>query len=109
VKKEIFDKRCAEMRQSNNPPLPDPVAPPSSVTHSGHRHTLKEAASELGVSYSTARRIFSAENVSRYSAAGDAPVYPATPLKRFQAVRMTYVITDADIERVKDKMRGGRC
>ncbi len=78
----------------------------NTIRTSGERWSLKDAASELGVSYWTARRLFIAENVERYSTAGDAPVYPATPLKRFQRVRMTYLITDADIDRVKQKMRG---
>ena len=76
--------------------------------HSDDGWSLKAAAIELGVSYWTARRMFLAENVGRYSTGGNAPVYPATPLKRFQRVRMTYLITPADIERVRGKMRGQR-
>jgi hypothetical protein len=75
----------------------------------GGRWSLKDAAVELGVSYWTARRLFIAENVRRFSAAGEMPAYPATPLKRFQRVRMTYVVTDADIDSVKRKMRGEKC
>jgi hypothetical protein len=51
-------------------------------------------------------RILIAENIGRYSTAGETPVYPATTLKKFQRVRMTYLVTDADIDRVKKKMRG---
>ncbi len=80
---------------------------PISVQQSANtRWVLKDAAKELGVSYWTARRLLIEEGVSRYSTSGGAPVYPSTPLKRFQRVRMTYVITDSDIARVKLKMRG---
>lgn len=94
-------------------PEPTQAAVPSNSpngTKDRGRWSLKEAANELGVSYWTARRIFIAENVGRYSTGiGTSPVYPSTPLKRFQRVRMTYVITDSDIERVQKKMRGEAC
>jgi hypothetical protein len=85
---------------------------PASVTISrpaSDLRSLTDAASELGVSYWTARRILIAENVGRYSTTGETPVYPATTLKKFQRVRMTYLITDEDIDRVKRKMRGEKC
>ena len=53
-----------------------------------------------------ARRILIAENVGHYSTAGETPAYPATMLKKFQRVRMTYLVTDAEIDRVKKKMHG---
>jgi hypothetical protein len=109
MKKEKFEKRCEEMRRSAQrylPPVADPI--PSARAAVGRR-SLKEAAAELGVSYWTARRILIAENVGRYSTAGEHPVYPSTMLNKFQRVRMTYVVTDDDIERVKRKMRGEKC
>ena len=96
------------MRRRSVPELPpEPTREPASVQrHTGTRWSLKDAAKELGVSYWTARRIFNDENVQRYSTAGGVPVYPSTPLKRLQRVRMTYIITDSDIDRVKKKMQG---
>jgi phosphoserine phosphatase len=67
------------------------------------KFTLREAAAELGVSYWTARRLFRNE-CGRYSGTTGTIVYSETPLTRFQRVRMTYVITGADIERVRRKM-----
>jgi hypothetical protein len=46
------------------------------------------------------------EKVGRYSMAGNSPVYPATTLKKFQRVRMTYIIRDSDIDTLKRKMHG---
>jgi hypothetical protein len=78
----------------------------SNVRPAGEPRTLQYAAQKLGVSYWTARRMFIAESVERYSMAGEGTVYPTTPLKRHRRVRMTYLITDADIERLRRKMRG---
>jgi hypothetical protein len=109
VKREKFEKRCEEMRRSAQR-QPIPVTKPASpVRPAGGRRSLKDAASALGVSYWTARRILIAENVGRYSTAGETPVYPSTTLKKFQRVRMTYLVTDADIDRVRKKMRGEEC
>ena len=97
------------MRRRSVPDLPPELPRDSAAVdhrHSVTRWSLKNAATELGVSYWTARRIFNNENVQRYSTAGGDPVYPSTPLKRFQRVRMTYIITDSDIDRVKKKMQG---
>jgi hypothetical protein len=111
LKKEEFERRCEEMRRRSMPDSPPqlPKDPAPAHFHSGTRWSLKDAAAELGVSYWTARRIFNNENVQRYSTAGGIPVYPSTPLKRFQRVRMTYIITDSDIDRVKRKMHGAEC
>jgi hypothetical protein len=108
LKKEDFERRCEEMRgRSVKQQSPQPISEPvSGVRPARSRLSLKDAASQLGVSYWTARRIFIAENVERYSTTGDVPVYPTTPLKRFQRVRMTYLITASDIDLVKKKMRG---
>jgi hypothetical protein len=109
VKSEQFERRCEEMRRSaQSPSLPVTEQSPS-VRPIGGRRSLKDAAYELGVSYWTARRILIAENVGRYSTAGETPVYPATMLKKFQRVRMTYLVTDAEIDRVKKKMHGEKC
>jgi hypothetical protein len=109
VKKDKFEKLCEEMRRSaQHQPMPV-TKPASTVRPAGGRRSLKDAASALGVSYWTARRILIAENVGRYSTARETPVYPATSLKKFQRVRMTYLVTDADIDRVKKKMRGEEC
>jgi hypothetical protein len=75
LKKEEVNRRCEEMRRSNQPLSPPVNEPVSSVRPAGGRRSLKDAASELGVSYWTARRIFIAENVGRYSTAGEIPVY----------------------------------
>ena len=107
MKKETFERRCDEMRRSRQPLPPPPQKNVSQdLTQDDGRRSLKYAADKLGVSYWTARRIFISENVRRYSAGGEAPVYPETSLKRFQSVRMTFVIYDADIARVIEKMRG---
>ena len=107
MKKEEFERRCEEMRGRSVPPPPEPTRELASVhRHTGTRWSLKDAATKLGVSYWRARRIFNDENVQRYSTAGGVTVYPSTLLKRFQRVRMTYIITDSDIDRVKKKMRG---
>ncbi|HWE48317.1 MAG TPA: hypothetical protein VG273_00910 [Bryobacteraceae bacterium] len=110
MKREKFEKRCEEMRRSAQRPRMPVTKPVSAVRQpNGDRRSLKDAASALGVSYWTARRILIAENVGRYSTAGETPVYPATTLRKFQRVRMTYLVTDADIDRVKKKMRGEEC
>ena len=70
--------------------------------------SLRDAARELGVSYSSARRIFGAEpEVLRFSntLTGDT-VYPGKPLRRFQRVRMTYVIPRHVFERVRRRLGG---
>jgi hypothetical protein len=72
--------------------------------------SLAQAAAELGVSYSTARRMLAhEEGVRRYSTttAGDAVVYPRQKLKRYQRVRLSFVIPESVIERVKRRMAGG--
>jgi hypothetical protein len=109
VKREQFERRCEEMRRSAQRQLLPAVEQASSIRPAGDRRSLKDAAYELGVSYWTARRILIAENVGRYSTAGETPVYPATMLKKFQRVRMTYLVTDADIDRVQKKMHGEKC
>jgi hypothetical protein len=109
MKKERFEKRCEEMRRSAQRLLPTVAEPVPTIRAAVGRRSLKEAAAELGVSYWTARRILISENVGRYSTAGEHPVYPSTTLNRFQRVRMTYVVDDEDIERVKRKMRGEKC
>jgi hypothetical protein len=71
--------------------------------------SLAEAARELGVSYSTARRLLAHEpDVMRYSTttAGTATVFPNTPLKRHQRVRMSYVVPESVIVRVQHQMCG---
>lgn len=70
--------------------------------------SLRQAAQELGVSYSSVRRIFSQEpEVLRFSntLSGES-VYPGKPRKRFQRVRMTYVIPRHVFERVRRRLGG---
>jgi hypothetical protein len=70
-------------------------------------YNLRQAARRLGVSYSTARRLLDGDpDVRRYSAATGEPVFPGTPLKRFQRVRMTWVIPESSIERLILQMQG---
>jgi hypothetical protein len=114
MKKEKFETRCKEMRHQQHPPADPPLSKAmSSFTDPvsngpGNHRNIAYVSKALGVSYSTARRLLIAENVGRYSGTtGEGPpVYPGTPVKRFQRVRMTYLITDADIDRIKQKMRG---
>jgi hypothetical protein len=71
--------------------------------------SLSEAAAAIGVSYSTARRMLAhEEGVRRFSTttAGDAVVYPGQRLKRYQRVRLTFVIPESVVERVKRRMAG---
>jgi hypothetical protein len=107
MKSEVFERRCAELKQrlgSNDCAvgrLPAPVEP--------RTYNLHQAAQRLGVSYSTARRLLDADpNVRRYSTATGEPVFPGTPLKRFQRVRMTWVIPESSIERLIQQMQGPR-
>jgi len=70
--------------------------------------SLRDAARELGVSYSSARRIFCCEpEVLRFSntLTGET-VYPGKPRRRFQRVRMTYVIPRHVFERVRRRLGG---
>jgi hypothetical protein len=70
--------------------------------------SLRQAAQELGVSYSSVRRIFSQEpEVLRFSnTLSGGTVYPGKPRKRFQRIRMTYVIPRHVFERVRRRLGG---
>lgn len=94
MKPEIFQRRAAELRERMSASEPE------------RTFNLAETAQELGVSYSTARRLCNQANVRRYSTTNGAVIFPGSPLKRFQRVRYTYVVTQSDIERIKNQMRG---
>ena len=107
MKSEVFERRCAELKQrlrSNDGGVirfPAPVEP--------RTYNLRQAAQRLGVSYSTARRLLDTDpDVRRYSTATGEPVFPGpgTPLKRFQRVRLTWVIPESSIERLILQMQG---
>jgi hypothetical protein len=70
--------------------------------------SLRQAAQELGLSYSSVRRIFSHEpEVLRFSnTLSGHTVYPGAPRKRFQRIRMTYVIPRHVFERVRRRLGG---
>lgn len=59
------------------------------------------------MSYSSARRLLHNEpGVRRYSTGTDGPVYPGSKLKRFQRVRLTWVIPECAIQNVVSRMMG---
>jgi len=98
---DLFEFRAAEMR--GRMATSEQAAQQEAKRET---YTLKEAAIELGVSYSTACRLCKL-HVRRYSTGltGDV-VYPGMTLKRSQRVRFTYVIEEADIQKIKNLMRG---
>lgn len=70
------------------------------------KYTLKEAAEEIEKSYSTARRLFMNE-CGRFSCGADGVIFPGTkPKPHGKRRRMTYDITQSDVDRVNRKMRG---
>lgn len=105
MSKDVFDRRAAEMKCRMLK-----VEPPVTSVPAGERTcSLSVAAVELGVSYKTALRLLANEDgVRRYSTTSskDAVVYPGTRLKRNQRVRMTYVIPESVVDRVKHMMEG---
>ena len=105
MKSEVLERRCAELKQrlrSNECTIIRLSAPVEPRTYN-----LRQAALRLGVSYSTARRLLDADpHVRRYSTATGEPVFPGTPLKRFQRVRLTWVIPESSIERLIQQMQG---
>lgn len=116
VKKNEFERRAAEMRDRNagkgQPSNVDGqrvvvLADRSKSDELTERtYNLSHTAVLLGVSYSTARRLCNQENVRRYSTTSGDVVYPGSKVKRFQRVRLTYVVTESDIDRIRNKMRG---
>lgn len=103
--REVFNRKAEEMKRR----LTEPALPVKASAAKAGSYNLTEAALEIGVSYSTARRILANEDgVRRYSTTttGDAVIYPGQNLKRYQRVRMTYVIDKAAIDRVKLRMAG---
>jgi hypothetical protein len=104
------EERFAKMRERQaklNAPVPLEVS--TTTQQAEKRLNLAGAARELGVSYSTARRLLRHESgVMRYSTttAGTQAIFPDTLLKRNQKVRMTYVIPESVIVRLRCRMRG---
>jgi hypothetical protein len=102
--KNEFERRAAEMKKRFTGEL---QMVPTTMPNGEKKFNLGEAARKLGVSYSTARRLLRHERgVLRYSTttAGTSPVYPGTPLKRNQRVRMTYVVPESVIKRLTSVM-----
>ena len=100
MRPEVFERRCAEMkgRQLAMPDCEVARLPPQSEPSP---YNLRQAARRLGVCYSTARRLLASDpDVRRYSTATGEPVFPGTPLKRFQCVRLTWVIPESSIQRL---------
>jgi hypothetical protein len=108
MKPEVLERRCLEMRRKmagepkqQNPSVID-GAGKSEITFN-----LAEAAVKLGVSYSSARRLLQNEpGVRRYSTGTQGPVYPGSKLKRFQRVRLTWVIPESAIHNIVSRMNG---
>jgi hypothetical protein len=106
MKQEVFERRCSELkeRQAIKQDCDVVRLPPQSASRT---YSLRQAAQRLGVSYSTARRLLATDpDVRRYSTATGEPVFPGTPLKRFQCVRLTWVIPESAIQRLILKMQG---
>jgi hypothetical protein len=98
-RRELFEVRAAAMRERM-------ATRDQAVQGTERTYSLAQAAVELGVSYSTARRLCK-EHARRYSTTMTGNVvYPGTTLKRFQRVRISYVIEEADIQKIKNLMRG---
>ena len=106
MKQETFERRCSEMKERQEIKRDSDVfllAPQSA----SRTYNLRQAAKRLGVSYSTARRLLATDPyVRRYSTTTGEPAFPGTPLKRFQCVRLTWVIPESAIERLILKMQG---
>ena len=105
MKPEVLERRCAELkdrlRKQNCAVIRLPAQGEPQTFH------LRQAARRLGVSYSTARRLLDGDpGVRRYSAATGEPVFPGTALKRFQRVRMTWVIPRV-LDRTSDPANAG--
>jgi hypothetical protein len=104
--KSTFEKRASEMKKRLSGEL---QVVPTTVSNEERKFSLRDVAQRLGVSYSTARRLLShEEGVGRYSTttAGTAAVFPSTPLKRNQRVRMTYVVPESVLSRLQIRMHG---
>jgi hypothetical protein len=107
MKPGVLERKCAELKQR----LTEQNCAVSRLPAPGEPRTynLRQAARYVGVSYSTARRLLYRDlEVRRYSAATGEPVFPGTPLKRFQRVRMSWVIPESSIERLIQQMQGQR-
>lgn len=111
------EQRFAEMRKRQMETQQEKLEPPTNsglrlgqaddhpLLPDGKIWRLKDAARELGVNYETARRLFITQGVMRFSTGGNELIVPGQIKKR--RVKMTYLITTGDIERLKKKMRGG--
>ena len=107
MKSEVFERRCAELKARLRSHDCEGIGLPAQLK--SRTYNLRQTALRLGVSYSTARRLLDADpEVRRYSTATGQPVFPGTPLKRFQRVRMTWVIPESSIERLIRQMQGQR-
>ena len=104
MKEEVFERRAADMRRRYS----GETKVAAIENDQEPNHTMAEAACMLGVSRSTALRIFKNEpGVLRYSTTnGNEIVYPGKPLKRYQRVRMSYVIPESVLMRVKNRLGG---
>jgi hypothetical protein len=108
MKPEVFEARAAEMRQRMAAKTSKVVPLRSEPKPAERKYSIGEAADILGISYSTALRLFRNEaGVPQYSTrSGRQNVYPDTPLKRFEQVRMTYVIPESVLRRVQNSLCG---
>jgi hypothetical protein len=106
-KKIKLDQKCAKLK-AKVLGLPLPIGQEMRKEDQKPKtYTLKEAAKELGRSYSTTRRLLIEDvDVERCSATNGKGFFPSMSLKRFQRVRMTWVIPQSSIDRVRRRMRG---
>jgi hypothetical protein len=102
-RKNTFEERTAALKARLTSDLEPVVGSDEEPTYD-----LKQAAAKMGVSYSTARRLLNTDpNVRRYSGTtGHQAFFPGMALKRHQRVRLTWIIPESSIQRVKLMMRG---
>lgn len=106
-RKNTFEERAAALKARLNGDLEMVVVVGANEEST---YDLKRAAAKIGVSYSTARRLLNADpDVQRYSGTtGQQAFFPGMALKRYQRVRLTWIIPESSIQRVILKMRGHR-
>jgi hypothetical protein len=109
MKPEVLEKRCLEMRRRSAAETKSEQCTLviNEAGKSESTYNLSHAAVKLGVSYSSARRLLQNEpGVRRYSTGTEGPVYPGSKLKRYQRVRLTWVIPESAIQSVVSRMMG---
>jgi AraC-like DNA-binding protein len=109
-RKNTREERFNLMRERQaRPHIPVLEERPATAVTNEPTFNLAQVARQLGVSYSTARRLVQYEpGVRRYSTttAGTSPVFPGTALRRCQRVRMSFVIPESVVVRLRQKMCG---